>query len=143
MRNLDPALPETEALAIASMAVRAQHLLDPALLLAVAYQESRWGRNANHADAHDHGVYGVRVTNTLRNEYVGNEHVLEDLSTNTVEAVSSLVYWRNFHNGRCPGSDHAWWAHYRWGRVVGEGPDRVGEVYSRLKRHYAATGAPL
>jgi len=143
MLRFDSTLPVQQASDLAAVVLRSERLVDPALLLAIAYQESRWGQNANHVDSHDHGVFGVRVTGTLRPEYAGNEHVLEDLRTNTVEAVAALVFWRNFHETRCAGVDHAWWAHYRWGRIVGEGPDRVGAVYARLRRYYAATGEPL
>lgn len=143
MARVDPELPKPEAQALAHAVVRAGRIVDPALLLAIAYQESRWGRNTRHADTHDHGVFGVRVTDTLRPEYVGLESALQDLETNMTEAVSALVFWRQFHATRCTPGEHAWWAHYRWGRIVGEDTDRVGTVYERLKRLYAATGAPL
>ncbi len=109
--------------------------VDPALILAVGYRESRWGTNTKHK-GQDHGLMGLVVNSHTRPEFIGHEEELLEVETAIWEGAKALVSWRSFHRKRCKGDSHFWWSHYQWGIRVGnnESGIRVRRVYWRLRR---------
>jgi hypothetical protein len=112
--------------------------VDPLLVVAIAYRESRF--RPWKTAAGNYGLMQLRVTPTLNDDFWGREQALLEPRTNVRRGVKWLALWRGYHERSC-GSDHHWWAHYQWGTRVrnpGSG-NRVNLIYQLLKERFHDT----
>jgi hypothetical protein len=114
--------------------------IDPLLIVAVIYRESRFRPHV--FSAQNYGLMQVRVTENLNSDFWQKEKMLFKPSTNIRRGVKWLSLWRGYHQKQCGEKNHHWWSHYQWGgRVHNRGSgDRVGAIYELLKaKFYAGT----
>ena len=138
MVGMLPALAPADAQEIATLAERYGRAwkVPPALILAIAYRETRWGTRPDHPSSQDHGLMGLRVNKYVRPALLGREHELEDVDTAIWEGAHALWEWRRFHRKKCRDPSHPWWSHYQWGVRVGnsDSGERVRRVLWRLRK---------
>lgn len=136
IQRLAPRLPRkrTEAYARAICTWSAFYHVDPLLVTALMWHESRF-----RSSAAKHGNYGllqVRVSATAGPEWAGREQRLLDYRVGVRAGVRLMSMWRNYHLRVCGyRSGHHWISHYQWGRYVGDtgSGDRVLATRIRLQ----------
>lgn len=110
--------------------------VDPALIVAVIYVESRFRRRAV-SGTDDYGLMQLHVSHRTHQMYRGREHLLFNASRNIRLGVRSLKMWRAYHRRRCKGKKHHWINHYNQGTRVWNRryERRVRKVMRRLKNY--------
>lgn len=118
----------------------AAHRLDPLLVVALVYRESRFHQRARAGK--NYGLMQVRVSRTVHTRFLGQEGRLYHPGLNIRLGTALLAFWRRYHTSRCPDADHPWWSHYQWGRKVGDrgSGDRVGVLYKTLVARFRGHG---
>lgn len=97
-----------------------QYAVDPYFVAAHAWHESNW-TNLDRNATNDYGVMQVHWQRLSTNEHWLDGLTTQDLMdprTNIFAGVQELAHLRQF----CASlrhSDHYWWAHSKWGVVVG------------------------
>lgn len=116
IRLLAPFLAPAEAGLYADSIARYARGLDPHLVVAVIYVESRFRKNAK-SRTNDYGLMQLHVSATTRPRYFGRERKLLDPRHNIRLGIRALRAWKRFHGRKCR-SPHHWLGHYQQGRRV-------------------------
>jgi len=131
----------------------AVHRLDPLLVVALAWRESRFHARARSRSGRSWGLLQVRVTRTLHAQWWGRERELLRPAVGIRVGVAILARWRAYHRRVCnpralrrrgplASPRHRWHAHYQFGtRVRYDGPGRrVEATYRALKARFGTGG---
>jgi soluble lytic murein transglycosylase-like protein len=112
----------------------ARHDIDPLLVVALMYRESRFNPRAYSRG--NFGLMQVRVTRKRRPRWVERWREVLRPRTNIRLGVAELAMWRSYHRRKCRGAHHPWYAHYQHGRRVRSlgSAKRVGAVYNLIMR---------
>jgi hypothetical protein len=92
--------------------------IKPKLVVSLIDVESKWSR-LKKSVTNDYGLMQVHVSKRGSETFYGRESELYDPRTNIREGVRILAMWKHYHETKCKG-DHPFWAHYKWGKKVGE-----------------------
>ena len=111
------ALPSPAATSYANLIKRYGHGLDPLLVVAVIYRESR-GRKHAISHTNDYGLLQLHVSDTTNTRYRGSERLLLDPARNIRIGTRMLRAWKRYHDKHCKGLKHRWWGHYNQGGRV-------------------------
>jgi hypothetical protein len=93
--------------------------IHPLLVTSIIEIESKW-KSRKHSTTNDFGLMQVHVARRGSARFLGREKELYDPRINIREGTRILAMWRDYHNRWCKDSSHPFWAHYKWGRKVGE-----------------------
>lgn len=116
----------------------ARQRVDPLLVVALIYRESRFDAGAVSPGG-SHGLMQVRVTSTHQARWLGRERALRAPAVSVRVGVRILSMWRAYHRRRCGvRAGHPWWSHYQWGARVRSAASgrRVGATYQALVRRF-------
>lgn len=92
--------------------------VDPMLVVAIIQVESGWNAR-KRSKTNDYGLMQVHVARRGSSNFWRREKELYDPRTNIREGTRLLAMWKRYHETWCKG-DHPHWAHYKWGKKVGE-----------------------
>jgi len=111
--------------------------IDPLLLAAVAFHESRFDPEAT-SKSNDFGLMQIHVGETFHKEYEGQENLLFEPRRNVKIAAKLMKMWKRYHLLRCKSGHHHWLNHYNQGTKVSNKlwrrnyAKRVLKVYKKL-----------
>jgi soluble lytic murein transglycosylase-like protein len=142
---LVPQIPQHRAESYAELIAEhsAKHEIDPLLVTAITYRESRFAPHT--ASKGNYGLMQVRVTPKRRPRWVGREREVMEPVRNIRMGVAELAMWRSYHRRECGvRNPHPWWSHYQHGGRVRNlrSAVRIGRVYSALKARFRTEGVP-
>lgn len=113
-----------------------KYKVDPILVAAVAFKESRFDPNVV-SRTNDYGLMQIHVGKRFNKKFIGREHVLFDPRRNIKLGTKLLRMWRTIHRRRCR-HNHHWLNHYNQGTRVSrkkwhrDYAKRVMKIYERL-----------
>lgn len=82
------------------------HKIDPLLVVALIYHESRFHAGAVSMGG-SHGLMQVHVSRTHQRRWLGHERALRKPNTNVRVGVRILARWRDYHQRHCEGASPA------------------------------------
>lgn len=157
---LAPHVPQRTAESYAEWihAESARHQIDPLLVTAIIYRESRF--RSRTVSKHNYGLTQFRVTRTCHSKWYGREREVLAPQRNIRLGVAELAKWRRYHQRRCGSVSgnangsralvsvnsamHPWWAHYQFGiKVLHLRPaKRIDRVYQMLQLRFGTRRVP-
>jgi len=111
--------------------------IDPLLIVALVYKESRF--RPGSYKARNYGLMQVRVSASVNPDLIGREKLLFNPRFNIKRGMRMARMWKRYHERTCgDDSGHPWNSHYQWGRKVGDpgSGERVRALYRKLVERF-------